>query len=167
MTWLWGVAYALALLLEIAPPLTLDPWAIFPTLPWMIAALSLEKDPVIIGVMVLVGGGILGWFTPLPWVMLVYPLLFFVVALALYRFFVSHRSLSAALLVLVLGRLAWGGLWWVMGWQGAGEVSDWAVWLARVLVWDVVLLASIMTLTQRLRRWLGRGNARLSSYESR
>ncbi|MBP9747820.1 hypothetical protein KBD13_02715 [Patescibacteria group bacterium] len=163
--WLWVLALGVAIGVELVQPTQGAVWAMFPVLSWMMAAVSGEKDPVMIIAGVGVSTVLLGWFSATPWVLVAFPLVWLACALVLYRFFVAHRSLLAALVVLMVARALWGGLWWVVGWQETQDVVTWMRWMIRVFAWDVVLLTVWMTVSQRARRWLGRTRASLSSYE--
>lgn len=165
--WLWVLALGVAIGVELVQPTQGAVWAMFPVLSWMMAAVSGEKDPVMIGSGIAMATVVLWWFSAIPWVLAGFPIVWLVIALILYRFFVAHRSLLAALVVLVVARVLWGGLWWLFGWQETQEVVAWSRWMVRVLVWDVVILTLWMMASQRARRWLGRTRASLSSYEHR
>lgn len=163
--WLWMMALGVAIGVELVQPTQGDLWTLFPILPWMVAALALEKDPVMIGAGVGLAALLLGWFGTTPWALVIFPVVWLGCALVLYRFFVAHRSLPAALAVLLVARVFWGGGWWFFGWQQTQDVVTWSAWLGRVLVWDVVILTVWMMVSQRARRWLGRTRASLSRYE--
>lgn len=165
--WIWALVLLGTLVKEVALPSVSTEQLFFPLLPWFVLALSLEKDSVLVSFGVILSSMLFLWFTPSPWSVALYPLLVVAVCWVLYRFFVSHRSFPATVLLLWLARLGWAVLWWYTSWSVTGEAREWLWWLVRILVCDALIVGSVLTVSQWVRRHLGRGGATLSSYESR